>query len=262
VASKYDAAVAALYQAPFEAFVSERKRLAAELKSAGDAEGASRLGKTTRPPISAWVVNQLWWKERKAFQALFDTAERLRDIDPDPGETAAHRSAITTLRARAAKLLAEAGNSAAEATLRRVTSTLMALAAAGGFEPDAPGALRGDREPPGFDVAGLDASRPKKRQGDEPGARDDERASKREQAATARREKEQAALEQRRAERERAELRAERERLERKLRIAQGTYETRREEVARLKERLHEAETGVDEARSVVRELEKELAKS
>lgn len=260
MATKYDTAVASLHQAPFAAFVEERKRLAGELKAAGDTAGAARLAKTTRPPISVWVVNQLWWRERKAFEALFETAEHLRDAGSDPDEVAAHRNAITTLRSRAAKLLVEAGNSATEATLRRVTSTLTALAATGGFEPDPPGALRADRDPPGFDVAGLEVSRPKKRRDEESGA-DNERPTKNERAAAARREKEEAALEERRLERERAELRAERERIERKLRIARSTHEARREEVTRLKERLREAEAAVEEAAEVVGELEKELSK-
>src|SRR6478609_4033785 len=51
------------------------------------------------------------------------------------------------LSAWAEQLLGDAGHSASDATLRRVTMTLSGLAAAGGFEPDAPGALSKDREP-------------------------------------------------------------------------------------------------------------------
>jgi hypothetical protein len=39
--------------------------------------------------------------------------------------------------------------------LRRVTTTLSALAASGGFAPDAEGALLEDRDPPGFEVLGA-----------------------------------------------------------------------------------------------------------
>jgi hypothetical protein len=248
VATKYDDAVAGLHRAPFDAFVAERKRLAAELEARGDKAGATRLSKLTRPPISVWAVNQLYFRERKAFGELFATAERLRDVDADEGKKAAHRDAITKLRARAGTLLTEAGKSATEGTLRRVTSTLTALAATGGFEPDLPGALRGDRDPPGFDVAGLMGFRPGKR--------------KLERAATKRREKADAVAEKRRLERERAQKKADRERLERKLRIAQGVLEARREEISRLKEKLTEAEDGLEGARAVVREVEKELRKS
>src|SRR5262249_1531955 len=56
---------------------------------------------------------------------------------------------------RAATLLAAAGHPASEATLRRVIMNLSAVAAAGSFDPDPAGALTGDRDPPGFDLAGL-----------------------------------------------------------------------------------------------------------
>jgi hypothetical protein len=259
VATKYDAAVAELHQAPFERFVAERKRLATELEAAGDASGAARLKKTTRPPVSAWTVNQLWWKERKAFGELFSTAERLRDIDADAAATAAHRDAISTLRSRAAGLLRDAGKAASEGTLRRVTSTLTALAATGSFEPEPPGALSGDRDPPGFDVQGLT--------GFGAGRRAAARAApneKREQAngaETKRRDRTSEVAERRRLERERAERRAERERLERKLRIAESALEARREELSRLKEKIGETTDAVAEAKRVVRELERELEK-
>jgi hypothetical protein len=155
MASQYDDAVAALYQAPLDQFVAERKRLAAELKAAGDKDGASRLAKLGRPTLSAWAVNQLWWNARDAFDELLASAERLRL--GDLGVTRAHRDATASLRARAATLLTEGGHGAPEATLRRVTTTLSALAASGGFEPDAPGALAADRDPPGFGAAGFDA---------------------------------------------------------------------------------------------------------
>jgi hypothetical protein len=147
----YDDAVTALYQASVESFVSERKRLAGELKTGGDKTGAAKLAKLGRPTLSAWTVNQLWWHAQEAFEALFETAERIRS-----GELAAqgpHREALANLRGRAARILTDGGHNANEATLRRITTTLSALAAAGGFSPDAPGAIAEDREPLGFDVA-------------------------------------------------------------------------------------------------------------
>jgi hypothetical protein len=260
VATKYDSAIAELYQAPFERFVTERKRLAGELEAAGDKAGAARLKKSTRPPVSAWVVNQLWGKERKAFGELFATAERLRDVDADADATAAHRDAISALRARAAKILRDAGKAATEATLRRVTSTLTALAATGGFDPDPPGALKGDRDPPGFDVRGLTVLGSGRRTTAKATEPNDTRA-KRGKGEAKRRDRTAEVAERRRLEREHAERKAERERLERKLRIALGTLEERREEVVRLKERLGEATDAVAEAKRVVSELERELKK-
>jgi hypothetical protein len=254
VASKYEEAFVALYKAPFESFVAERKRLAAELTSSGDATGAARLAKVTRPPVSAWAVNQLYWRDRRSFDALFKTAEVLRDPDPSADDTKAHRDVIAKLRAGAGKILGQAGKSANEATLWRVGTTLTALAAIGGFDPDPPGALKGDRDPPGFDVAGLVPGKPGKRKPEAP-------TTKRESAADERKKKAEAKAEERRLEREEKQRDADRERVERKLRIAQGVFEARKEEISRLKEQLAEAEEGLDGARGVVREIEKELKK-
>lgn len=149
----YDAAVAELYQAPHASFVAERKRLAGELKAAGDKAGATAFAKLGRPTISAWVVNQLWWHARDAFSLLLASAARLRD--GDLAANADHRDALHRLKTRAAAMLADAGHGATESTLRRVAQTLAAIAATGSWEPDLAGALATDRDPPGFDAAML-----------------------------------------------------------------------------------------------------------
>jgi hypothetical protein len=153
MSASYDEAVAELYRAPHDAFVAERKRLATELKAAGDKAGAARLLKLGRPTLSAWAVNQLWWQARDLFDGLLAAGARLRV--GDQAATAERRDAIAALKSRAAALLVDGGHAVNEATLRRVTTTLAALAATGGFEPDAPGALAADRDPPGFDAAGF-----------------------------------------------------------------------------------------------------------
>jgi hypothetical protein len=156
MAASYDEAVAELYRSPHDAFVAERQRLARELKAAGDKPGAARLLKLGRPTLSAWAVNQLWWQAREPFEQLLAAAARLRA--GDQAGAADRRDAVAALKARAAALLVEGGHAVNEATLRRVTTTLSALAAAGGFDPEAPGALAADRAPPGFDAAGLGAA--------------------------------------------------------------------------------------------------------
>jgi hypothetical protein len=153
MAADYDAALEELYQAPHASFVDERKRLAAELKAAGDKTAAATLAKRARPTISAWVVNQLWWHARDAFESLLASAARLRD--GDLGANTEHRESLTKLRTRAAAMLGDAGHGATESTLRRVHQTIAAIAATGTWEPEAPGTLTADRDPPGFDVAML-----------------------------------------------------------------------------------------------------------
>ncbi len=246
--ASYEEAVTALYQGPLESFVAERKRLSAELKGAGDKDGAATLMKLARPSVSAWVVNQLYWRERNAFDELLDRAAQLRA--GDLGATAAHREALATLRARAATLLAEGARSATESTLRKVTTTLSAIAAAGGFEPDRPGALAADREPPGFEAFGLSASvlasttpspRPLKPEADIDAERRAEEQRRRQEE------------ELRVAEEEREKKRAERHQLDEELRAAKAELERRLRE-------LSEAENKANTARSAVDKLEERIA--
>jgi hypothetical protein len=268
---RYEQAVETLFQAPLDQFVAERKRLAAELKAEGDKDGAAKLAKLTRPPVSAWVVDQLWWRAHTAFVALFDTAERVRRGDFGAGT--AHREAIAQLRAHAAQILGDAHHVANEATLRRVTQTLSALAAAGGWAPDPPGALTADRDPPGFEAIGISnviqfPIQP--RRGPDPGAATssaeaavhehsdaDEIKRRRDREAAAARAG--AAAELRRAEAERARAAAERHRLEAALRTAQGDVLSREREVVRLERDLATARNLVTQARAMVTDLEERL---
>jgi hypothetical protein len=239
----YDDAVTSLYQAPFAEFVAERKRLAAELKASGDKDGAARLLKLQRPPVSAWAVNQLWWKERVGFEALIEAAEHVKVGDREAGK--AHREALSALRGHAARLLQEAGNAASETTLRRVATTLSAVAAQGGFEPDAPGTLHADRDPPGFESLGfapaatVSVSKPK----------DDDAAERRAEA------------ERRRAEDEERKRRlAERERLSGLLREAKQVQASQLHELEQLAEQVQTAEQALEKTKALLERLEKELA--
>jgi hypothetical protein len=144
-------ALAELYQVPLSQFVAERKRLAKE-------SGDKTLLKRRRPTISAWVVNQLWWHARDAFDRMMQSAEKLRKGDAAADKP--HREAIAKLRARASALLEDAGHAPSESVLRRVTTTLSAIAAAGGWEPSEPGTLADDLDPPGFGAVGLSLPTP------------------------------------------------------------------------------------------------------
>lgn len=259
----FDEAVHELFRAPHAEFVTERKRLAGELKASGDKAGSTKLGKINRPPISAWAVNQLWWQERDAFENLLTTAERLRD--GDLGGTAAHREALTALRGKAAAILTAADHAATESTLRRIQTTLSAIAAIGNFDPDEPGALTDDRDPPGFEAAGipgLAASVPAKQV-----AADDDKPSKRAAADDKRREdaaaaaeKAEAAAQRRRAEEVKSKKLAERHRHEAALATAHGDVQRRQREVDRLRSAVDEAEAQLAKAKSIVEDLESKLA--
>ncbi len=235
--SAHDEAIRELYQAPLTQFVAERKRLAQALKAAGDRAGADQLLERKRPPISAWVVNQLYWHARDAFDALLAAADKLRQ--GELAATAAHRDALATLRRRASAILGDAGHAATEAVLRRVTLTLSAIAAAGSFDPDPAGALSADRDPPGFEAAGVVPLIT------QPGKAPDHRADD-EQA-------------RRRAEQEHARRAAERERLEAALRTARGDVDARQRQVEKLKSDLRDAIAAEKAAQNIVDDLEARL---
>jgi hypothetical protein len=149
----FEDARAALFRAPHAEFVTERKRLAAELKAAGDKEGSTVLQKLGRPAVSAWAVNQLWWLERTTFEQLLASAAQVRG--GNLAALPAHKADLQHLLTKAKDVLVASGNAAHDATLRRVETSLATLAANGGFEPDAPGALTNDREPSGFATLGI-----------------------------------------------------------------------------------------------------------
>ncbi len=279
--TSYDDALLELYRVPHSTFVTERKRLAGELKAAGDKEGAAKLGKLPRPPVSAWAVNQLWWHDRAALEARLATAERLRA--GDLGAAAAHREAIARLRARAEEILEGAGHGASEATLRRVTTTLAAIAAAGGFAPDPPGALTADRDPPGFETMGIAAeaaaaaprpagpTQPARAASPAPeseaaGEIEDElaaarrrRAAEDERRRAAEEAAEQAAEERRRAE-EAERRRAERERVAAALRTATGEVERLERDLEKLHASISATEDRLERARAIAADLETKLA--
>jgi hypothetical protein len=258
MAKGYDDAVSELYQAPHEAFVTERTRLSAELKAQGENAGGARLAKLRRPPLSAWVVNQLWLQAREAFEELFATAERLRA--GELAASAAHRKAVTALVGRAGAVLEAAGHPATEATLRRVTATLSALAATGSFDPDPPGALTGDRDPPGFGAAGMTLPSPVPGSGTPaPTARERTEAKRREQEVQ-QREQALAGAERRRLKEQRAKRQAERHRLEVALRAAKREAAAQAGKIERLGRELAAAEALLKKERERIEELEARLS--
>ncbi len=252
----YDEALQELYQAPLSQFVAERKRLAGDLKSSGDAAGAKRLLERKRPTVSAWVVNPRDGHARDAFAQMRATAEQLRKGHLKA--SADHRDAIAKLRKRAATLLEDAGHAATEATLRRVTTTLAALAATGSWEPDLPGTLAADLDPPGFEAVGIVAPRVDEEE--------DEEEDKKPRAAHEKKDAEDAAErrraemeEKKRAEEERKRKKIERHRLEAALRGAKGDLADAEREVKQIEKQLEKAHNDVERARTAVEEIGAQL---
>lgn len=244
-----------LYQAPLASFLEERKRLAAELRARGDDAAAAQIAKRPKPVTSVWTVNQLYWREREAFDEMLEAASLLRRGDNRASK--AYHGAIANLRQRAAALLKDAGFTVSDATLRRVATTLAAIAAVGGFEPDPPGAIAADRDPPGFDAVGI-APRPIKakqlpQKAHKPAAAARERVLAQLRAA--------AEKERQQREAERTRRKAERSRLQTALRAATSEVEKRERALSLLQKQARDADNAVADARESVKDLKQQLAK-
>ena len=151
-----------LFQVPLTEFTSARNALAAKLKKEGDSEAADRVKTLGKPSVSAWVANQLYWKYRKSFDRLLGAGEQFRKAQSAQlaGRKAdlrapldARREALAELTRHASDILRDTGHPPSPDTMRRVTTTLEALATygeqAGGPQP---GRLTGDVAPPGFEA--------------------------------------------------------------------------------------------------------------
>jgi len=157
-----DRDIDALFLLPLSEFTGARNALAARLKKAGQGSEAERVKALGKPPVSAWAVNQLYWKHREAFDRLDKAgarfrqaqAEQLAGRNPDvhaPRES--RRQALADLTRLAATVLRDGGHNPAPDTLRRITATLEAISAYAAM-PDGPraGRLTHDIDPPGFDA--------------------------------------------------------------------------------------------------------------
>lgn len=256
MATRFEAAVLALYQGPPEAFVSERKRLSGLLKAEGDKDAAQRLMKLQRPTVSVWLVNQLHARNRERFERLLVSAAAIRG--GDRSAVAEHREALTLLRTSAIALLAEAGRPVQDAVVRRVVTTLSTLAANGGFEPDLPGALTSDREAVGFDVVMSFPERSAAAEASERVSEPEVDAAELDRA----RERQESAEAARALEAARVQRAAERARLEAELKAKEALVHERERELTRLRAQLERVEAELADARQAASDVAARIAAS
>lgn len=151
-----------LFQLPLDQFTAARNALAGRLKKSGRVDDAASVRALDKPTLSAWAVNQLYWRYRAEFERLIKTGEQFVKAQGAQlsGGTAnlhaaldARREALSQLAARAADVLRESGHPTSSDTMRRITTTLEALATYG-HHPDSPhsGRLTEDIDPPGFEA--------------------------------------------------------------------------------------------------------------
>jgi hypothetical protein len=156
----------ALFRLPLDEFTAARNALATRLKASGDPEAASRVKALPKPPLSAWAVNQLYWRHRKAFDTLLAAGDRLRRVQASSLRAAkggkggglrdameARRAALAELTTRGGTLLEAAGHASTPDVTRRIATTLDALATYG-HQTDGPrpGRLTNDVEAPGIEA--------------------------------------------------------------------------------------------------------------
>lgn len=151
----------ALFRLPVAEFTAARNTLAAQLKKGGRRDESDRVKSLAKPSITAWAVNQLYWKHREAFDRLIATGQRFRQAQTSgrAGKVAdmrealdARREALLQLSDLATALLRDAGGSPTPETVHRITTTLEAMSAYASFPDDLrPGRLTRDVDPPGFE---------------------------------------------------------------------------------------------------------------
>jgi len=147
-----------LFKLPLAEFTDARNELAKRLKQGGRANDANLVKTLTKPPVSAWTVNQLYWNHRDEFETLLAAGRRVREaqVSGAPSRLAemraaldARREALVDLSDLATSLLRDAGSNPSLETIRRITTTLEAISALA----DGPtlGRLTQDVDPPGFE---------------------------------------------------------------------------------------------------------------
>ena len=147
-----------LFKLPLAEFTDARNELAKRLKQNGRANDANLVKTLTKPSVSAWTVNQLYWNHRDEFETLLAAGRRVREaqVSGAPSRLAemrtaldARREALVELSELATSLLRDAGSNPSLETIRRITTTLEAISALA----DGPtlGRLTQDVDPPGFE---------------------------------------------------------------------------------------------------------------
>jgi hypothetical protein len=237
----------ALYKLPLAEFTASRNALAGRLKKAGRVDEADRIKALVKPSGPAWAVNQLYWQKRALFDRLIASGDRLRKAQASKlaGHAGDIRGALDDLRETlseltraAADLLRDAGSNITPDLMRRVTSTLEALASIGIVEGGPqPGRLSYEVDPPGFEtLAALVPSSERAERGDAPT-----------RVLTFRQETPARAP---------AKSKSTPEEDERKR------AEERKAQIAAAKAQVHDAEHTVKEARATAHEAQTELKKA
>jgi len=237
--------VDALFQLPLPEFTAARNALAAKLKKAGRSDQAELVKKLAKPSVSAWAVNQLYWKHRAAFDRLLAAGEQFTRAHATQlagkradthGLLAARREALNALLQHADALLRAAGHSPTPDIIHRITTTLETLSTSSTASGTSLGRLSSDVAVTGFELLAslvpVDAT-PDKRSLDE--SRLEHAKAMLQQAEMALREKRAAAAE-----------------VEARLKSAAAAAEQAQQRLERVKAEAGAAAKAVEEAEGAV----------
>jgi len=273
-----------LFRLPLSEFTAARNALASKLKKEGDSEESERIKALSKPPVSAWVANQLYWKHRSAFDRLLAAGEQFRNAQAAQlagksadlrGPLDARREALGALTKLAAGILHEAGHPSSSEMMRRIMTTLEALATYG-TDSGAPsaGRLTADIDPPGFEAlaalvpAGthnrsgaakgqaprvIPFNHPKPQKAPRKAADDREDSRRAEQERRERQNEARKAL--REAERALVEARRDAERARAEMKEAAARAKTAEKDKAALEARLEKASAAAEAARQAARQV-------
>jgi hypothetical protein len=149
-----------LYQLPLDEFTAARNALA---KGAG--ANAAAIRALVKPPVAAWAVNQLYWRDRRTWDALVEASDNLRRankavLSGRSGDVraagAVHDQAVQDALKATLAVLSSDGHPVTDATRQSILNTLRAVPA---DEP--PGRLTKALQPGGFEMlAGLSVAAP------------------------------------------------------------------------------------------------------
>jgi len=158
---KFEDDLDALFKSPLKEFTAARNALAARLRKSGQVAEAEKVKTLSKPSISAWAVNQLYWNHQDAFKKLIAAGERFGRAQASQlagkgadtrAPLAERREALSALGRHATRLLNDAGHNPSPDVMRRITATLEALSVYSSFDnAPAPGRLTDDIDPPGFE---------------------------------------------------------------------------------------------------------------
>jgi hypothetical protein len=151
-ARRLDDEIDRLYQLPLDEFTAARNALAKT--------GGAGIKALTKPPVAAWAVNQLYWRNRPAYDALVASAGAVRQVHKAVlagrggdlrAADKAHDAAVDAALKATLEILRGDGHPATDATRQAILNTLRALPS-----DDPPGRLTKALQPGGFEMlAGL-----------------------------------------------------------------------------------------------------------